>query len=154
MIVTRRHLDCWNTPGTSSCIFPGGVSRCYLRSGNLVLISCYSVYLKDSIGLVGVNLKVLKAIVSDIVGHGLPCIIGGGFNLKPDVLAACGPLTKLQGVVRADSLPAFVSDDKASIIDFFILSRILDRVGGDVSADLHGAFSPHRPVYLGLKHVG
>eukprot|EP00959_Pyramimonas_sp_CCMP1952_P060219 1258154-Pyramimonas_sp.AAC.1 len=81
MIATRRHLDCWNTPGTSSCLFPGRVSRCFLRCGSFGLISCYSVYLEDSIGLVGVNRKVLKAIVSDIVGHRWPCIVGGDFNV-------------------------------------------------------------------------
>eukprot|EP00959_Pyramimonas_sp_CCMP1952_P069579 1452372-Pyramimonas_sp.AAC.1 len=44
---------------------------------------------------------------------------------KPGVVAAWEPLGKLQGLVRVPAIPAYVADDAATAMDYFILSRLL-----------------------------
>eukprot|EP00959_Pyramimonas_sp_CCMP1952_P148832 3113117-Pyramimonas_sp.AAC.1 len=61
MTVSKNHLDAWVPPGSDATIHAGRAARCYLRSGGFGLIALYSVYLKDSTGMKGVNLSVMSA---------------------------------------------------------------------------------------------
>eukprot|EP00959_Pyramimonas_sp_CCMP1952_P004506 94286-Pyramimonas_sp.AAC.1 len=61
MIVSKNHLDVWTPPGSDTTVYAGRAARCYLRSGGFGLVALYSVYMKDSIGMKGVNLSVMNA---------------------------------------------------------------------------------------------
>eukprot|EP00959_Pyramimonas_sp_CCMP1952_P423853 8878487-Pyramimonas_sp.AAC.1 len=99
----------------------------------------------------GVNLSVMNAVWSDIFDHGLPFIIESDFNVSPSESSTGSPLSKIGGVIRAPADATYVGSEGSYIIDFCVVSGILDHITGAGLTDLSGPYSPHRPVTLSVK---
>ena len=71
--------------------------------------------------------------------------------MTPTAFSAASPLTKVGGVIRAPVEDTYVGSEGSSLIDFFVISGVLDNITGTVTTDLSGPYSPHRPVCVSVK---
>jgi hypothetical protein len=155
LIAVRTSSLIVRDPEVSDIVFPGRVVAgvVAIRSLDPVLAVC--AYFKDGIGFKGVNLKIAAAISKRLRLRPMPWIIAGDFNIAPQELELSGWLRAIDGVIiwLGPNVPTYVSGDKSSCKDFFIVSR------GIVGWFLHGGvdswatIKKHVPVYMTLRPV-
>ena len=109
--------------------------------GGFYFISCY-LYCAE--GLSSRNLDLLHHIAGVAAALDGPWVIGGDFNIAPDILRASGWLALVRGVIVSTANPTC----NDNVYDFFIVrENILPAIRGVVSISDAG-FSPHLPSRL------
>jgi len=115
-----------------------------VRRGGL---HCGSVYLKDAAGLCEHNLLVLQEIAVALRQLRGPWVLGGDWNLTPDVLQSSGWLDVVHGVVVAPTAPTCFS----ATYDYFVVAEeLVPFIAGCVRIDDAGLY-PHWPARLLLR---
>jgi len=109
-----------------------------------------SVYLKDSSGLSDENLLVLQEIAVALKQTKGIWILGGDWNITPEVLLSSGWLQIVKGIIVAPSAPTC----HQSVYDFFVVAEALSSSVVGVSRIDDGGLSPHWPVRLYLRGDG
>ncbi len=95
------------------------------------------------------QLDLLSGIAMAVKRIGLPCVIGGDWQLAPGILKSSGLLDVLDAIICApDGATNAVS---GNTIDYFIVSRALVDHGWRVEVRHDCMFSPHRLVTLELN---
>eukprot|EP00959_Pyramimonas_sp_CCMP1952_P105541 2206592-Pyramimonas_sp.AAC.1 len=90
------------------------------------------------------NKAVLSAVWKDCYVHNVPVVISGGFNMGPSSLHPRVP-EQLGCVIRAAEEPTDVGSS-SSVLDYFLVGRLIDFAAPVVSVDVRAPFSPHGPV--------
>ena len=93
------------------------------------------------------NMRILSEVACFLRGLRGPCIIGGDFNMTPQVLAESAWLREVGGVIVAPSLPTC----NGATYDFFVVSQgfAASVVGAARLADAGG--SPHWGARLVIR---
>jgi len=118
----------------------------FLRGG----IHIGSIYLKDSVGLDSENMLTLREVAIAVKKVKGPWIIGGDWNMAPDVLLSSNWPRLIGGVICAGDSPTC----NGSNYDFFIVSEHLAPSIVGVLRITDGGLSPHWPTRLLLKGDG
>ena len=103
-----------------------------------------SIWLVHSQGLSETNLAILAeaaALLGAIAG---PWVIGGDWNISPQLLESCGWLDVIHGKIVATPLPTC----NGSTYDFFVVSRSIAHAVVGVSRIDDAGFKPHFPSRL------
>ena len=106
-----------------------------------------SVYLRDSEGLSADNLTILQevaAVVSQLRG---PWVLGGDWNMTPQLLETTNWLRMVQGVVVAPTAPTC----NGSTYDFFVVSAGLRPAVAAVQRLDDAGLHPHWPARLLIR---
>ena len=127
----------------SQCRFKASWIGGLLRGG----FHCASIYLKDSEGASERNLNLLQEVAIFLSCLKGPWIIGGDWNMAPQVLERTQFVNMVRGVVVAPSAPTC----NASVYDYFVVSEgLLPAVAGVARIEDAG-LNPHWPVRLYLR---
>ena len=127
----------------SRCRFKAAWVGGVLRGG----IHCCSVYLKDSVGASETNLNLLQEVATFLSCVKGPWVIGGDWNMSPQLLESTQFLSMVHGVIVAPDSPTC----NGSIYDYFVISEgLLPAVAGIARIDDAG-LSPHWPTRLYLR---
>ena len=111
-------------------------------------IHLVSVYLWNGEGLSKRNLDLLHCLAQVLTTLDGPWILGGDFNLTPELLGECGWLQLARGVAFAPDLPTC----NEKVYDFFVVSEGLAPAVFCVRTLEDGGFNPHSPVRM-LLHA-
>ncbi len=93
-----------------------------IRLRALGLVELVPVYAKDGAGSEG-NRPLLASIIEHVKAAGRPAIVGGDFNMPPDVVQGMLDSADTQLTVCAGQVPTCVMPDTVSVIDMFVLNR-------------------------------
>ena len=105
-----------------------------------------SIYPKDGDKLGDTNLAILTELAAVLGAIRGPWIVGGDWNLTPDMLASSNWLQVVGGVIRAPAAPTC----HAHTYDYFVLHRSLESAVVAVTPICDGGCSPHWPARLYL----
>eukprot|EP00972_Heterocapsa_arctica_P000745 105282-Heterocapsa_arctica.AAC.1 len=83
-----------------------------------------SVYMKDGIGLTGINLDIMQTIGRFTMLLNTPWVLAGDWNMEPDMIRAAGWLHQLGGEVIAPTEQT-CSKGLGNALDYFIVARAL-----------------------------
>jgi len=109
-----------------------------------------SIYLRDGVGLDDENLATLHEVAGILRGLRGPWILGGDWNVSPEVLLGSNWLSVVGGVVVAPKTPTC----NKHVYDFFVVSEgLLPAVRGVIRVADAG-LNPHSPVRLLLSGDG
>ena len=101
---------------------------CVVKAFNGQLVSCISVYMRPSMGPVGLNATSLSKVGEMVAMLGHPAVVGGDFNMEPRTIAESRWVRAMQAVVRGPARPTVVTtDDGGKVRDFFIVSTSIAR---------------------------
>ena len=103
-----------------------------------------SIWLIDSQGLSESNLAILAEAAALLHSISGPWIIGGDWNINPQVLQGSGWLDVVGGKIVATPLPTC----NGSTYDFFVVSMSLAHVVVGTSRIDNAGFSPHFPTRI------
>ena len=110
-------------------------------------IHCVSVYLRDSEGLSEANLAILTQLAALLKSLSGPWLVGGDWNLQPELLRDARWLDLVHGTVHAPSQPTCHS----STYDYFVVSATLNPAVVGVQRIADAGLCPHSPVRLLLR---
>ena len=68
-------------------------------------IVCYSVYLKDGVGISGMNVDILCKLSDHCKNHGLPFVVGGDWNNEPTSVINLDEIKSMQAKVICTKEP-------------------------------------------------
>eukprot|EP00972_Heterocapsa_arctica_P089960 13271853-Heterocapsa_arctica.AAC.1 len=83
-----------------------------------------SVYMKDGLGLAGINLEILERIGRFTMLLNTPWILAGDWNMEPNNIAAAGWLHQFGGELVAPEGQT-CSKGLGNTLDYFIVARAL-----------------------------
>ncbi len=110
-------------------------------------VHCISIWLKDSEGMSATNKAILEELAVVIGGLKGPWVVGGDWNLTPDILMASNWPAMVGGRVRATTLATCHS----SVYDFFVIDKSIDFAVAGVQRLSDGAMYPHWASRLLLR---
>ena len=103
-----------------------------------------SVWLRDTEGLSEENMQILQAISRALTQVKGPWILGGDWNIPPEVLMESGWVDSIEGVIVAPK----VNTCNNSVYDYFIISVKLRHAVRGVQVVNDHQFSPHHPTRM------
>eukprot|EP00973_Karenia_brevis_P021664 2980076-Karenia_brevis.AAC.1 len=106
-----------------------------------------SIWLRDSEGLSEANMLLLEAAAVSLGTATGPWIVGGDWNISPQLLAQSGWLQMVQGTIVATTLPTC----NASVYDYFVVHNSLSHAVVGVQRISDGGLNPHWPSRLLLR---
>eukprot|EP00959_Pyramimonas_sp_CCMP1952_P153675 3215348-Pyramimonas_sp.AAC.1 len=122
---------------STTVVVPGRAVAAMVHAPGCEAIWMVSIYLIHSEGLSEGNLKILSTVGECLAS--LTCEHPGGLGVRPPAL-------------EPDHFPpsemCFPSKDKASVFDFFLVSRSLAKGTESIQVDTLAGSSPHFPVKL------
>jgi hypothetical protein len=139
MALPRRREPCSELDGRIQARWVGAVCK-----GGIHLISAY---FHTGEGLSQRNLDMMHHVARLIASLRGPWVIGGDFNLPPDVVRSCGWLSLVAGVIAA---PGEATCNEQTY-DYFIVSETLKHAIVAVSRVVDAGISPHSPSRLLLR---
>ena len=113
----------------------GAWVQCILRGG----VHCFSVYMKDGDGAGETNQAILAELAAILGAVRGPWIVGGDWNMAPEVLARSGWPSIVEGRVAAPDQPT--CNDK--VYDYFVPSEALSESVAGVVRLSDGGCNPH-----------
>ena len=118
-ILVRADLDAWQPTGAiQPVVAQHRMVSCMFRTRGLGVMVLYSCYLVDSIGLGGSNANLVEALGCHILGHGLPVVVGGDFQVRPTIFEqVVNPHLWGCSLVHDEVLPSYVAGEAAHTID-------------------------------------
>ncbi len=110
-------------------------------------LHCGSIWLKDCEGMSATNKSILDHAAAAIGRLRGPWVLGGDWNLPPEVLASAGWLSVVNGIIVAPSGPTC----NEKVYDFFVISKGLSPSVVGVQRVDNAGLSPHYPARLLLR---
>ena len=111
-----------------------------VRGGIFIL----SIWLRDSEGLSPENLDILQQVAEVLSSLRGPWVIGGDWNINPQVLAASGWLGIVDGVIHSPEEPTCNSNT----YDYFVVSKTFSGAVAGVLQIEDAGLQPHIPSRL------
>ena len=111
-----------------------------VRGGLFIL----SIWLRDSEGLSPENLDILQHAVEVLASLRGPWVIGGDWNMNPQVLAASGWLALVDGVIHAPEQPTCNNNT----YDYYVVSKAFSSAVAGVLQVEDAGLQPHIPSRL------
>ena len=110
-------------------------------------VHCGSLYLRDSEGLSAENLSILDHVAGTLARIRGPWIIGGDWNITPELLLSTNWLSMVHGTIVAPRAPTC----HGAVYDFFVVADgLIPSVAGVSRVDDAG-LHPHWPTRLLLR---
>ncbi len=148
-----------------------GMKRSELVEGRVVLVhlgglvrggyGLATVYLWTSEGMSARNLAILDALGAALRGLGIPFVVGGDWNVGPEVLEATGWAERLRAKIVAPQDVTFVptatlgdgesAPAQGSRLDYFVVSEMLVPLVQSVRVVETELIAQHKPVRLALN---
>ncbi len=110
-------------------------------------VLCAAIYALSGQGAAK-QLHLLRHVVQRVVTYGLPCVLGGDWQIPPQELRDTGVLRLIDAEIVSAGLPTNVASGRE--LDYFVVSKALLGEGATAEIDPSGAFSPHVAVRLVL----
>ena len=110
-------------------------------------LHCGSIYPIVSEGMSATNCDLLQAVVEDLASLRGPWLVGGDWNMPPDVLVASGWPQFVNGVIVAPPTPTC----RGNTNDYFVVSAELAHAVGGAAVVGDMNYVPHSPVRLFLR---
>ena len=110
------------------------------------------MYLDDSIGMTGANIKKWEEVTTFLTSIGLPFIIGGDFNMHPKTVEDSELLRTLKAKIHMDPDIVFTcSQGRGTYDDYIIVSNKLASAVLLGRLDPNSPFSPHAGICSGVN---
>ena len=97
------------------------------------------------------NQELLELLAKEIAATRLPFILGGDWNVAPEVLQRTGFATRLRAVIASPAQATYVAGGAESVLDYFVISENLQPAIRDVRVVEGTGVRKHRPVELVLS---
>ena len=110
-------------------------------------VHCCSVYLKDSEGASETNLQLLQEIAIFLSCLKGPWIIGGDWNMSPQILESTNFTAMVRGVIVAPAAPTC----NGAVYDYFVISEGLQPCVAGVARVDDAGLNPHWPARIYLR---
>ena len=153
-VLVRRHIEVGPIHTLAGSpepftIVPGRAEAVWINSwvkGGFIAVS---VYLKDGVGMDDDNWAVLLRVGEALALCGQPFIIGGDFNMHPQVITDAGWTRRLRArAVYTTEGTCRGATGSYTKLDYFVVEEGLAKAIQAVARDPQEPARPHRPVVL------
>ncbi len=148
-IFVKNHIGV-DVPHGGEDVYPGQVAATMIEMASLGWMVVYSVYGRCGDEMTNRNWEMCQALTNHALGHGLPWIAGGDWNLEPPTLRASGWLAKMRATILTANVDAttHAGRRRGRHIDFFVASQSIAAVGPRLSLCADAVIRTHDAISL------
>ena len=148
VILAKSFLGLMEPPGQEAQVVPSRVVSAVVEAPATRPIQVYSAYLTNGEGLSEANVDILRRTGKHATTSGRAFIIGGDFNVSPELMAGSGFAEEMKAtLVAAESAAGTCRTSEGfSHLDFSFVEEGLARGLASVGVDSMSTLRPHSPV--------
>jgi len=146
-VLTRAHIgQVWHDE--DHVLVPGRLVVTYIETDSLGEVATYAIYLVSGVGLNDANTHTLAVLGAHVRAHRRQFVVGGDFNIEPQVLEASGICALFGGVIlwpkdAEGNILITCTSGEGHTLDYFVVSDAIAQVDSKCGRSSVSLLRPH-----------